>query len=414
MKYLQRAITILCTIFILLNGYGQKLVASYPFDNETAYDISSNKNNGTIVGGVTSYNDRFGNPCGALYFNGKNGCIKIQNSKSLKAITEYLSVSVWFYIDKTNYNTIMRDVSIICKANNSDETDKSPQYRAQVFQMAKQSTISINTQFIKKDDNFINHQIEFDKWNFICLTYNGNEVKMYLNGLLVWSDHFSGSFQKNNSALFVGKDSPGGMEYFRGAFDDLKIYNGVLSAQQIEAMFNEQSNNVVCNESYLPVKSTSSSPNITNVLPPKVDSSKITTLPNSLKVGNDNVHYEHEVTFNTCTITAVLYDDAEEDNDTISLYYNNAIIVDYQMIKRKNNQPIVRLLELNSNSDNTLASKAWNLGTIPPNTLKIAFYEGDWTNNIKKLKSQKPFIEKVIHSKPGEAGAIKLRCKKSQ
>ncbi|MBL0121153.1 MAG: hypothetical protein IPP89_19890 [Saprospiraceae bacterium] len=48
-------------------------------------------------------------------------------------------------------------------------------------------------------------------------------------------------------------------------------------------------------------------------------------MPNSLKVGNDNVHYEHEVTFNTCTITAVLYDDAEEDNDTIFLYYNNAM-----------------------------------------------------------------------------------------
>lgn len=412
MKNLLKIAMLFCTVLFLGNANAQKLVAYYPFDNESADDLSSNKNNGTIIGGVTSYNDRFGNPCGAMYFNGKNACIEVPNSKSLESITDYLSVAVWFYIDKTSYNTVMRDVSIICKADNSDENESSPQYRAQVFQMAKQSTISINTAFTKNDNDFLSHSIEFDKWNFVCLTYNGNEVKLYLNGEFVWSNPYNGSFQKNTSSLFIGKDAPGGMEYFRGAFDDLKIYNGVLSAQQIATMYNDKSNNVVCADSYLPpALPKPTTPSVPKTVPPKIDSVQVSTPPTTQKVGEDTVHYEHELTFNTCTLTAVMYDDGEEDNDTISLYFNDKIIVDYQIIKHKQNQPIVKLLELKSGAENTLASKAWNLGKTPPNTLKIEFYEGDQTKNLKKLKNKKPFIEKIVHSKPGQAGAIKLRCK---
>ncbi|MCZ2100809.1 MAG: LamG domain-containing protein [Chitinophagales bacterium] len=404
--------TFICFLIFWGNIYSQKLVAYYPFDNESAEDISSNKNNGKLIGSVTSYNDRFGNPCGALYFNGKNSCIEVPNSKSLESITDYMSVSVWFYIDKTSYNNVMRDVSIICKADNSDETESSPQYRVQILQMAKQSVISINTEFTRNDTDFLNHSIEFDKWNFVCVTYNGNEVKMYLNGKIVWSNPYIKSFIKNNSSLFIGKDPPGGMEYFRGAFDDLKIYNGVLSPQQITTMYNDKSNNVVCEDSYLPSPAqTSTTSNVTKTVKSKVDSIKIISTSTTHKAGNDTLNYQYELSFNSCTLTAIMYDDAEEDNDTISVYFNGKIIVDYQMIYRKKNKPIVKLLELNSGSENILASKAWNNGKIPPNTLKIEFYEGDWTQNLNKLKYKKPIIEKVIHSKPGLAGAIKLKCK---
>lgn len=399
MKISLKIVFFSCAIFILSKVNAQRLVAYYPFDNEIANDISSNKNDGKINGGVTSYNDRFGNPCGALYFNGKNAFIEVPNSKSLESIRDYLSVSVWFYIDKTSYNKVMRDVSILCKADNSDETESSPQYRVQVLQMAKQSVISLNTAFVRNDDDFMNHSIAFDTWNFLCVTYNGSEVRMYLNGELVWSNPFNETFYKNKSALFIAKDPPGGLEYFRGAMDDLKIYNGVLSAQQIREMYNDQSHNVICSDNY--------STQVTN----NIQTSASPTSSSTIKAGNDAVQYEHDVTFKTCMLTAIMYDDGVEDNDTISLYFNGKIIVDYQMIRLKHIQPIVKLLELKPGMDNTLASKAWNMGSISPNTLKIDFYEGDWTNNYEKIINKKPFISKVVHSKPGLAGAIKLRCK---
>jgi hypothetical protein len=106
-----------------------------------------------------------------------------------------------------------------------------------------------------------------------------------------------------------------------------------------------------------------------------------------------------------------MYDDGEEDNDTISLYYNGKIIVDRQMILLKKNEPIIKVLVLNPDQLNLLVSKAWNVGKVPPNTLKIEFYEGNLTRDLKKIKRKKPVVVKVIHSKPGLAGAIKLQCK---
>lgn len=553
---------------IMLSGftYSQTLIAHYPFDNSVK-DISGNNNHGRNIGGVSSTKDRFGNPCGAMFFDGKDSYIEVPSSNSLETISNYLSVSCWFYIPKTAQNSLMRDLTLICKGDQTSETTVNPQYRVQVLQMANQSTISINTGFTKNDNNYRNHLMEFDKWNFYCLTYDGNEVKTYLNGNLVWRSPYNTSFELNKSPLHIGKDIPGGVEYFRGALDDLKIFNGVLSQQQISsfytdltgAVYSEEfsmqcpSNIVVstpknsCSEQVnfkLPevtsycgtpiVKQISGLPSgsqfplgsnvvafltegqfhsksacdfsitVKDITPPVITCKVDTTInadaaatiginyaydlpvasdncsvsevkliegesSNSMfkfgttnlkfqatdksgntstcsynvtvikqtaqaaidttlnkteplqkirqpiafpvKVENDSIYYEHELTFKDCTITVVMYDDGEEDNDTISLYYNGKIIVDRQMILLKKNEPIIKVLVLNPDQLNLLVSKAWNVGKVPPNTLKIEFYEGNLTRDLKKIKRKKPVVVKVIHSKPGLAGAIKLQCK---
>jgi hypothetical protein len=552
----------------MLSGisYSQTLIAHYPFDNSVK-DISSNNNQGRIIGGVSSTKDRFGNPCGAMFFDGKDGYIEVPSSTSLESISNYLSVSCWFYIPKTAQNSIMRDLTLICKGDQASETTTNPQYRVQVLQMANQSTISINTAFTKNDNNYRNHLIEFDKWNFYCLTYDGSEVKTYLNGNLVWTFPFNTTFELNKSPLHIGKDMPGGIEYFRGALDDLKIFNGVLSQQQISSYYSDKSGadfneefslqcpsniivstpknscsaqvnfklptltaycgtptvkqisglpsgsqfplgssivaflaegqfhlksacdfSITVNDNTPPVISCNSDTtiiaeatattgiNYTYTLPIASDncsmsevkliegqssntifkfgttklkfqatdksgnvsvcSYNVTVIKDAIqaaidtpvnkpeppqkiaqpitppvKVENDSIYYEHELTFKDCTITVVMYDDGEEDNDTISLYYNGKIIVDRQMIRLKKNEPIIKALVLNPDELNLLVSKAWNVGKVPPNTLKIEFYEGNLTRDVKSLKKKKPDAVKVVHSRPGLAGAIKLKCK---
>jgi hypothetical protein len=109
-------------------------------------------------------------------------------------------------------------------------------------------------------------------------------------------------------------------------------------------------------------------------------------------------------------LTIVMYDDGEEDNDTVSVYINNSLIVDHQMIKSKKNQTIIRVLKLNPNETNSLISKAWNKGKVGVNTLRIDFFEGDYSQNKSILNRKQPVSNKIIHSKPGVAGAIKLNC----
>jgi hypothetical protein len=51
------------------------VIAHYPFDNSVK-DISGNNNHGRNIGGVSSTKDRFGNPCGAMFFDGKIATLK--------------------------------------------------------------------------------------------------------------------------------------------------------------------------------------------------------------------------------------------------------------------------------------------------------------------------------------------------
>ena len=140
----------ICFFIAMVNichvAYCQKLIAHYPFDNSTS-DISGNKNDGKIFGGVTVTADRFGNPCGALNFNGTDGYIEVPNSISLQSPILSFSATCWFKIENLPLLNGIRWLTLICKGNQSLESISNPQYRVQTFQSALQSTISINTDF---------------------------------------------------------------------------------------------------------------------------------------------------------------------------------------------------------------------------------------------------------------------------
>ena len=76
----------------------QGLVAYYPFDGNVN-DLSGNNNNGTIMGGVISTTDPFGNPDKAMQFNGVDGYIEVLNSTSLQSPTSAITLTAWIYID---------------------------------------------------------------------------------------------------------------------------------------------------------------------------------------------------------------------------------------------------------------------------------------------------------------------------
>lgn len=221
----------------------QNLVAHYNFDNNVK-DISGNNNNGVIVGDIKPAIDRFGNYCGALSFNGQNSYIEVPDSKSLSSINNKISVSCWFKLEKNQAHPMDKWLTLICKGDGITETTNNPQYRVQVFQSDKQSTISVNTEFTENDIDFSNHIVEYDKWYFYALVYDGSVVKTYLNGKKIWEFAYSGIFNNNNVPLNIGRDVPGSLEFFYGSLDDLRIYNGVLSESDIVKFYNDNSGSV--------------------------------------------------------------------------------------------------------------------------------------------------------------------------
>ncbi len=133
-----------------------------------------------------------------------------------------------------------------------------------------------------------------------------------------------------------------------------------------------------------------------------------------LNVGKDSITVNHApITLNSCDVTLCIYDDAQQDGDSVTIIFNNQIIVDRQLIKvlKKNSlKNAFRIpVQLKPEGENFIISKAWNVGSIPPNTLKIDIYEGNISNE-KTLREMKPVVSKKLSSRPGSADAILLRC----
>jgi Concanavalin A-like lectin/glucanases superfamily/HYR domain len=236
-------------LLFLASSYsaGQTPIAYYKFDDNAA-DNSGYNNDGAIRGLVKPTADRFGNPCGAMFFDGQTGFIEVPSSPSLESPSSALTIAVWYKLSDVPGPS--KWLTAVCKGLGSSEL-QNPQYRLQVQQTpglvsaicrnrAGSSTISINTPFTKCDDNFYQHSFEADIWCFYAIVYDGAKVSAYMNDAKVFEQPYTGGFAYNNSPLHIGLDEPGLTEYFSGSLDDLRIYAQALSETEILNLYNDQ------------------------------------------------------------------------------------------------------------------------------------------------------------------------------
>jgi hypothetical protein len=214
------------------------LVGYYKCDGN-ADDASSSRNSGRLVGGVTPTTDRWGNSCSALEFNGTDGYISIPDSRSLSSISDHLTVTGWFRIIRTKDN--VKWLTLVCKGDNATETGDNPQFRVQ-FQTSGKSTISVNTATAKTP--YSGAELPDDEWAFIALVYDRSDLNLYLNDSLIFTYPLSQSFVANHSPLDIGRDVPGHTEFFKGCFDDIRIYDRVLTPRDLTALYQDASGNV--------------------------------------------------------------------------------------------------------------------------------------------------------------------------
>lgn len=77
-------------------------------------------------------------------------------------------------------------------------------------------------------------------WEQVAVVYSNSNIYFYYNGVL-YTYGSAGSFGASSSNLSIGRDNySGGVQYFPGLIDDLRIYNRALSAAEIQALYNAQ------------------------------------------------------------------------------------------------------------------------------------------------------------------------------
>lgn len=82
---------------------------------------------------------------------------------------------------------------------------------------------------------------------------------------------------------------------------------------------------------------------------------------------------KQRIEVNADSVRLQFYDNGDIDGDTISVIYNNKVVLSHRGLKA---QPFEIWLPVKRGSQNKLIMFAENVGTIPPNTALLIFYDG--------------------------------------
>jgi hypothetical protein len=113
--------------------------------------------------------------------------------------------------------------------------------------------------------------------------------------------------------------------------------------------------------------------------PDDIGTARPSVLPNipaiSLTIRERKNELIKTITIENREVEISLYDNGEIDDDTVSIYQNNVLIL---ANKRLSNKPITYKLKFDdANPEQTLVMVAENLGRIPPNTSLMIIQDGD-------------------------------------
>lgn len=207
------------------------LVAYYKFNGD-AKDESGNGNDGT-VNGATLTTDRFGNADSAYSFDGVDDNIRIgDNFDSYQSITLSAWVSLKAALDDSG------DVhGILVKRNSHSEKTyvlywaPDPNYFTVRF---------YGDQNCSADDCWVgevsNTNPALEKWYFLTAVFENGNAKLYVNGELESEANSSLSIPDTNAEFTIGSysDDNGPLH---GKVDDVRIYNRVLSGEEIQSLY---------------------------------------------------------------------------------------------------------------------------------------------------------------------------------
>jgi parallel beta-helix repeat protein len=202
------------------------LIAHYPLDGN-ANDVSGNNYHGSLVN-THNAEDRFGNPNSALSFDG-NDYINIGPQFSVGNPGQSHTTTGWFKTKAASVEVILSDYD---RPNANDQTFSTQIY----FQNGNliNNVRSSGNSYIALDDNF-----SVDEWHMYASVFDrdSGKLKLYVDGDFLTEGDFDPTLNYNDAPYWrIGKNSWYNV-YYKGLLDDIRIYDGVLSEEDIKELF---------------------------------------------------------------------------------------------------------------------------------------------------------------------------------
>jgi hypothetical protein len=213
-----------------INTLNDGLIAYYPF-NGNANDESGNGNNGSLNGPILTSN-RKGNANSAYSFDGINDELRITTSRGYPQFSNpqnSFSIVGWF---KTS------SIGFIYQNGSEDGW-----HGVEVSTGGKLRFWIQNTSWDSNPPNAIFSDLAYNdnNWHFFAATYSNSKLSLYIDNKLINTSNFSGSLLSSggwDAGIAIGFAYKHGY-YLNGIIDDIRIYNRVLTEQEITQLYNE-------------------------------------------------------------------------------------------------------------------------------------------------------------------------------
>jgi hypothetical protein len=196
--------------YLTKNSSPPVLVGLWHFDDD-ALDSSGNNNDGTVYGGESWVDGKFGN---ALSFDGVNNWVDIPDL----SITGDFSIEFWVNLDPgiSNHDAIVGPGVPVAQDIN--------------FHAGHCRWFTGDDSGFPRDVIIANTPAQPNTWEYYAITRSGDTLTLYLNGVVdVTKDVYDiNTFPFH--PMVIGRGNAG---YFGGLIDEVRIWDGALTGPQI-------------------------------------------------------------------------------------------------------------------------------------------------------------------------------------
>lgn len=192
----------------------------WPGDH-TASDIQAG-HDGILEGGATFV---AGFVDGAFALDGINSFVRVPHTMQLD-ITGALTIDAWIQTSDVGADQI-----IVSKAQ-SGGTLSGINYYFGIF--TSRLTFAVTGNEVQQGDT----PLLSNTWYHVAVTYDGAQVRFYLNGVLDGVRALSAIPLANVADLEIGRFGLGGTLYFSGLIDEVDLFDRALSEAEIQAIVN--------------------------------------------------------------------------------------------------------------------------------------------------------------------------------
>ncbi|MBD3155046.1 MAG: DUF2341 domain-containing protein, partial [Candidatus Aenigmarchaeota archaeon] len=218
-------------------NWNNTLIGHWKFDwldTNTVIDSSGYGNNGTRTGPIGQNKPQItdGKFNMSLDFDGEDDYVYVSSSSTLN-ITDEITLEAWV---NTTESVLQ---PIVGKYDGSSDRSYSIYLNSSGILSFALSTDGSSVTQINASTS-----VNDGEWHHLAGTWNGTDMKVYVDGALENSGPFSGSLYLSNQDLRIGRRST---DYFNGSIDEVRVWSRDIVSEEVNASYNSKINSLEVN-----------------------------------------------------------------------------------------------------------------------------------------------------------------------